>query len=110
MSIFSFLKSNSSQQIQSLQAADFKSAIADKSVQLIDVRTPAEYAQGTIENAELMDIYSKDFEHQIDKLDNTRPVAVFCHSGARSMHAARILVQKGFPLVYNLRNGIISWR
>ncbi len=109
MSVFSFLKSNTNQ-IQSLNAADFKAAIADKTVQLIDVRTAQEYAQGTINKAKLMDVSSGDFEQKIEKLDKTCPVAVFCHSGARSMYAAKVLAKKGFPVVYNLKGGIIFWR
>lgn len=108
MSFFSLFKSNN--QIQSINPADFKVAIADKNVQLIDVRTAEEYAQGTIEKAKLIDVSSRDFESKIEKLDKTRPVAVFCHSGARSMYAAKTLIQKGFPVVYNLKGGIMFWQ
>ena len=109
MSIFPFLKSNTDQ-IRSLNPSDFKAAIADKNVQLIDVRTAQEYAQGTINKAKLIDVSSADFERKIEKLDKTCPVAVFCHSGARSMHAAKVLAKKGFSTVYNLKGGIVFWR
>ncbi|MDO5522671.1 MAG: rhodanese-like domain-containing protein [Bacteroidia bacterium] len=109
MSVFSFFKSNP-HPVQSLNAADFKAAIADKSVQLIDVRTAQEYAHGTINDAELIDVSAGDFEQKIEKLNKTLPVAVFCHSGTRSMFAAKILVKKGFPAVYNLKGGIIFWQ
>ena len=109
MSIFSFLKSNTDQ-IRSLNPSDFKAAIADKNVQLIDVRTAQEYAQGTINKAKLIDVSSANFEQKIEKLDKTCPVAVFCHSGARSMYAAKVLAKKGFSTVYNLKGGIVFWR
>ncbi len=108
MGFFNFFKTP--EEIKSLNAADFKTAIADKNVQLIDVRTAQEFQQGTIGNAKLIDIYSRDFEQQIEKLDKTRPVAVFCHSGARSLHAAKVLANKGFSEIYNLRGGIVTWR
>ena len=108
MSFFSLFKSNN--QIQSVNADDFKEVIADKTVQLIDVRTAQEFAQGTIQDAKLMDVSSGDFEQQIETLDNTCPVAVFCHSGARSMYAAKVLAKKGFPAIYNLKGGIVFWR
>lgn len=92
-----------------LKASAFKQVITNKNVQLIDVRTPEEYRQGTIGNAQLINLYSPDFIQHIEKLDKTRPVAVFCHSGARSLHAAQILAEKGFPEIYNLEGGIISW-
>lgn len=109
MSIFSFLKSNPSS-IQSLNAADFKAILADNNVQLIDVRTAEEYAQGTIEKARLINVLSADFEQKVEELDKDLPVAVFCRSGVRSMSAATLLLQKGFPAVYNLKGGIICWR
>ncbi|WP_436417478.1 rhodanese-like domain-containing protein [Petrimonas sulfuriphila] len=109
MAVFSFLKNHKSQ-IQSLNPADFKTIIAGKDVQLIDVRTAQEYAQGTINRARLMDVSSMDFEQEIEKLDKSCPVAVFCHSGARSMYAAKVLVKKGFPAIYNLRGGIVFWK
>lgn len=98
------------EQIKSLNATDFKAAIADKTVQLIDVRTAQEYAQGTIKKAKLIDVSSGDFAQKIEKLDKTNPVAVFCHSGARSMYAAKIMAKKGFSTVYNLKGGIMFWR
>ncbi|OJV36245.1 MAG: hypothetical protein BGO33_05095 [Bacteroidia bacterium 43-41] len=76
----------------------------------IDVRTAQEYAQGTINKAKLIDVSSADFEQKIEKLDKTCPVAVFCHSGARSMYAAKVLAKKGFSTVYNLKGGIVFWR
>lgn len=99
-----------SQTVQSLSPAAFKAVIADKSVQLVDVRTAQEYAQGTIEHALLMDVSSVDFEHEIEKLDSSSPVAVFCHSGVRSLYAATVLAERGFPAIYNLTGGIINWQ
>lgn len=108
MSLFSFFKS--SEKIKSLTAADFKEVIRNPEVQLVDVRTPEEYGQGSIDNALLIDICSQNFEKNVEKhLDVSRPVAVFCRSGARSMQAARILEKKGFSAVYNLRGGIMGW-
>ena len=109
MAVFSFFKKHKNQ-IQSLKPADFKTIIAGRDVQLIDVRTAQEYAQGTINKARLMDVSSVNFEQEIEKLDKSCPVAVFCHSGARSMYAAKVLAEKGFPAVYNLRGGIVFWK
>ena len=109
MSLFSFFKSP--ENVKSLRAADFKEIIKNTDIQLVDVRTSEEFQQGTIANAALIDIYSRDFEKNIDeRLDISRPVAVFCHSGARSMQAARLLSRKGFPMIYNLQGGMMSWQ
>lgn len=109
MGFFSFKKGRPN--IQSIKAATFKEVIADKNVQLVDVRTPEEFRQGTIANAKLINLYDPNFSVLIDKrLHITRPVAVFCRSGHRSMIAAKMLEKKGFSKIYNLRGGIISWR
>ncbi len=74
------------------------------------MRTPEEYAQHKIEGAQLINIYDAKFEEIIDALlDVSIPVAVYCHSGVRSMSAARILAKKGFT-IYNLRGGMLFWR
>lgn len=108
MGFFNFLKTP--EQVKSVKTAEFKTIIADKNVQLIDVRTAEEYEQGTIDNALLIDIFEGDFEEKIDKLDKTCPVAVFCLSGARSLQAAKVMADKGFTLIYNLQGGIITWK
>lgn len=46
---------------------------------------------------------------RMDELDNQRPAAVMCRSGARSMQVAAYLVQNGCPRVFNLQGGILAW-
>ena len=110
MSIFSFLSLGKSDKIQSLGPTKFRKLITETKVQLIDVRTPVEYEQHKIEGARLINIYDPNFEEMIDSsLDVSIPVAVYCHSGVRSMSVARILAKKGFT-IYNLRGGMLFWR
>ena len=78
--------------------------------QLIDVRTPAEYANGHLPGAILIDVKEATFVSLIKELDNSRPVFVYCRSGRRSLEAAKILEKQGFKIVYNLEGGIISWK
>ena len=78
--------------------------------QLIDVRTPAEFADGYLEGAKLIDISQPNFETLINQLDKSRPVFVYCRLGRRSLTAARILEKNDFKLVYNLEGGIVAWR
>ncbi len=106
-----FRRANTSKNIETVNASTLKKLLEDKNVQLVDVRTADEYAHGTIQNAILIDVFSANFADEVDKkLDPTRPVAVFCHSGARSMQAAHILAKKNFPIIYNLQGGILLWR
>ena len=110
MTIFSIFSRGKSDKIKSLRPSDFRKLIAETTIQLVDVRTPEEYQQGKIEGAQLINIYDARFEEIIDsKLDVSIPVGVYCHSGVRSMSAAKMLAKKGFT-VYNLRGGMILWK
>lgn len=82
---------------------------SDSGIQLLDVRTPAEYAAGAIPDAANLDVKQADFAARADSLlDKSRPVAVYCKGGVRSRRAASQLVQKGYT-VYNLDKGYDSW-
>jgi len=79
-------------------------------VQLIDVRTPAEFAEGHLKNAKNIDFYSPDFDLQIEALDKSIPVILYCKSGRRSAKCASKLNAKGFSSVYDLDGGIKLWK
>ena len=85
-----------------------KSTISN--VQLIDVRTPEEFADGHLENALNIDINGDSFDADVAKMDKTRPVLVYCRSGGRSSSAAEKLKDKGFKEVYDLSGGITAWK
>lgn len=94
-----------------LNPTEFESLLAkDKSIQLVDVRTPEEYAAGHIENARLMDYYEPNFAAQLAKLDKSKSVAVYCAAGGRSGSAAEQLKKMGFTKVYDLDGGMRAWR
>lgn len=110
MAAFSFFSRGKSDKIKSIWPSEFKKLITENSIQLVDVRTHEEFEQHKIEGAQLIDIYNPNFENIIDtNLDVTIPVGVYCHSGVRSMSAAKILAKKGFT-VYNLRGGMLFWK
>ncbi|WP_276894325.1 rhodanese-like domain-containing protein [Hallella bergensis] len=95
--------------ITSVDAAQFEAAISADSVQLIDVRTAGEYAEGHIANAVNIDVKLPDFASKAaGTLDKDRPAYVYCRSGQRSMKAARMLAKQGFEVV-NLNGGIMEW-
>jgi len=80
------------------------------SPQLVDVRTPSEYAEERLPNAILMDVREASFNTLILTLDRTRPVFVYCRSGKRSLDAAKILEKNNFKTIYNLEGGILLWK
>lgn len=104
-----FASCSSHQGIESVTADEFENALYDSHVQLLDVRSADEYAQGHIANAENIDVQQPDFIDKAKaKLDHTNPVYVYCRSGKRSMLAAQKLVKAGYQVV-NLRDGIVGW-
>ncbi len=81
----------------------------DRDVQLIDVRTPEEYAEGYIKNAVNINFYDDDFLEQMSALDKDKPVYVYCRLGGRSGKASAQLKEAGFTKVYDLEGGITKW-
>jgi rhodanese-related sulfurtransferase len=81
----------------------------DSNVQLIDVRTPEEYAEGFINNANNINFFDDDFLSQMSVLDRDKPVYLYCKSGGRSGKAAIQLKEAGFTKVYDLEGGITKW-
>lgn len=109
LSLGVMIQAQSSSSIVTQDVATFKKTIKSKSVQLVDVRTPAEYSAGNIKGAQNIDVKSKQFKEMAAKLDKKRPVAVYCKAGTRSENAANILKEMGFKKIYNLDGGYDAW-
>ena len=94
---------------ESVPVSEFAELISDTTVQLVDVRTPQEYAAGNIAGSVNIDVKGDDFAGEaLKKLDKKRVVAVYCRSGRRSKKAAGILASEGFKVV-ELDTGYIGW-
>jgi len=77
-------------------------------VQVIDLQPEVEYNKSHLINAANI-IYDKDFRKKLDKLDKTKPIAIYCTTGTVSPEAARILNEAGFKHIYILDGGIKKW-
>ncbi len=73
---------------------------------LLDCRTPAEFAMGTIPGA--VNIPLDELRNRLEELPKDKPVYEFCQVGLRGYIAYRILTQHGFE-VYNLSGGYKSY-
>lgn len=76
-------------------------------VQLLDVREPAELAIASIPGC--VTIPMREIASRLPELDRDRPIVVMCHSGVRSRHVAAFLLANGFEQVFNLDGGIDAW-
>lgn len=96
-------------QYQDMNVAEFEQLIANPDVQILDVRTPEEYASGHIPGAVNINVFDSDFMQKVDaQTDKSRPVAVYCRSGKRSANAATQMSKAGYD-VTNLKGGINAW-
>ncbi|MCH4823863.1 rhodanese-like domain-containing protein [Gramella lutea] len=112
MSLFASLlgKAQQDENIKVLNATEFESAICGDEVQLIDVRTPGEFNQGAIEDAQNLDFFDqKTFLAGLEKLDKNKPVYVYCKVGGRSSKAARIMKKMGFEKIFDLEGAYINY-
>lgn len=88
----------------------FQTEVIGKNVQLIDVRSEREYSQGYIDNAINITIAdTKKFTIEIQKLDKTKPIYVYCHAGIRSQRAGKLITELGFTEIYDFRGGWRAW-
>lgn len=94
-----------------LPARAYRAKLEETSeLQLVDVRTPEEYAQGHIQGAENINFFDEDFEQQLEqKLDKEQPVYIYCRSGNRSSKAAARMEALGFKAIYDLEGGYMNW-
>lgn len=74
---------------------------------LVDIRTPAELAQGMIPGASELPMHMIPL--RMSELPADRDLVLYCRSGARSYQACHYLMQQGYDRVINLRGGIIAW-
>ena len=71
---------------------------------LLDVRTPQEYREGHIPGSRNAPLQTLDRE----AAGKDAPLFVYCHSGARSSQAVRILTRMGYSNVKNI-GGIAAY-
>ncbi len=82
---------------------------ATPNAQLLDVRTPGEFAGEHLDNAVNIDWNGEGFAEKAAKYDKSKPVFVYCKIGGRSIQAAHELHNIGFTKIYNLQGGIVKW-
>ena len=77
-----------------------RDAVAD-GAELIDVRTPEEFASGHLRGAVNVDSADPDFVELIADLDETASYVVYCASGNRAGTAIQIMRDQGIDDVIN---------
>ena len=78
--------------------SQLKEVLADNAY-LVDVRTPSEFASGSVKGA--VNIPLDKISGQLSKFKGKKNIVVFCRSGNRSGQAKSILEKNGFDNVVN---------
>jgi hydroxyacylglutathione hydrolase len=96
--------------IAQVSVGELHGMLAGGGVSVLDVRERSEWFAGHIAEAKQM-----SYKHLSARLGELglapgAPLAVICHSGARSSTAASLLARAGFKAVMNVTGGMVAWR
>lgn len=105
--IFFFLSAKAQ---DTLSPNQFEKEINRSNIHLIDVRTPQEYSEGHIANAQNIDYKNSDFLQRMDSLDKNTPIYLYCLAGSRSNAASQKLKAEGFTNIKQLSGGYLAWK
>jgi rhodanese-related sulfurtransferase len=96
--------------VKDISIAETKTLLAaNKDIILLDVRTPAEIANGVIPGAMTIDFRADGFAEKVSTLDKDKTYVVYCQSGIRSAQAAALMKEQGFVTIYNMLGGYGAW-
>lgn len=72
-------------------------AVVSGGASLVDVRTPEEYAAKHVDGAKNIPV--DEIDTRLSEIPKDKPVVVYCHSGARSATAAKVLRGAGYDVI-----------
>lgn len=75
---------------------------------LIDVRTPAEVAEGAVAGS--INIPLQEAEQRLAEFPKDKDLLIYCRSGKRSMAVSNFLIQNGYERVFNVEGGILAYQ
>ena len=87
---------------------ELKAALPPKDLQVLDVRTPGERQDGYVPGSTY--IFLPELAKKAERLDKSKPVAVYCDSGYRASLAASLLLKMGFQDVRNVPGSWKAWK
>ena len=77
---------------------------------ILDVRTPNEYKEEHLENAQLLNVKSTYFVDELEKMDKNKKYFVYCRRGKRGRIAVNLMKKQGYIDVHNITGGINKWK
>lgn len=90
-------------EVKTITPTEYKDQYAkDEKAVLVDVRTPAEFEAGHLEQAKNSDFLDGTFQNEIQNWDKDKTYYLYCASGNRSGKAAKLMQEAGFKKIYNI--------
>jgi hydroxyacylglutathione hydrolase len=94
--------------VEPISVQDLNRQLEDSAINVLDVRQPAEWADGHIRGARF--ITGAEVPERLNELSPSEPLAVVCGSGYRSSVIASLLRARGHEKVSNVVGGMSAWR
>jgi rhodanese-related sulfurtransferase len=77
---------------------------------LLDVREHFERRIVDLPDHDQHHIPTGELLSRMGEMDQSADIVVYCRTGSRSAWATRILLQRGYERVSNLKGGVLAWR
>jgi rhodanese-related sulfurtransferase len=106
---YSCKENQSSSDIEIVTPEEMQQISEIEDVQLIDASTSEEFKEDQKENFQNIDYLSPNFDQEIENLDKSKPVLVYCKSKSLSNKCVTKMKEKGFVKVYDLDSDIAKW-
>ena len=99
------------QQLVNLPPAEFRNRLEmDREAVIVDVRTEAEFQEGSLINALNIDYLSNGFLETLESLDRSQHYYLICRTGRRSVRTGILMKNWGFQHLVNLEGGLTAWQ
>lgn len=90
-------------------SGDEAKALVKQGALLLDVRTPAEFAEAHVDGATNIPVHELEAKLGSFPAKKGQGIVVYCKSGRRSANAAEILKKAGYTKVFDL-GGMSNWK
>ncbi len=94
--------------VKEIDSTELESQLTSgREMYLLDIRSATEVVRGVLPMSQHLPMHLLPLRMREFPAD--KDIVLYCHSGQRSHHACRHLMQQGFNNVINLRGGILDW-
>ena len=101
------VKTRNIDEVREISYEDLKYFINNNiDVQIVDIRSPKEYAEKRIKSAINIPLYDLNKEDTLMLPDKNKLIVLYCACGVRSKKAYKILEEEGYTNLYSLKDGL----